>query len=264
MRSLYQEGKVTYLVFGYEVGESGTEHLQGYLELSGRQRRRTVCKLPGLGRARLSARKGTPKQAADYCKKDGRCEEWGSINPAGGQGKRTDLDRVVEAINSNAHIREVALAHPTTFIKFHSGIKRYYDVVHIEHCEVRTGPYPRHLTIDQFDTLVLHGESGVGKTTLAFYLLPGALWVTHMDDLPKFDPREHTGIIFDDMAFKHLPRESQIHLVDYDHPRTIHIRYTTATIPAKTRKIFCCNYPGELFLDDPAIARRVLYKKVTF
>lgn len=67
-----------YLVYGREVGESGTPHLQGYVEFS------TVKSLAQLkaidGRAHFEVRRGTAKQAADYCKKDGNFEEIGTIS----------------------------------------------------------------------------------------------------------------------------------------------------------------------------------------
>lgn len=83
--------------------------------------------------------------------------------------------------------------------------------------------------------------------------------MSHIDDLLKFDPKKHEGIIFDDMDFKHVPRTAQIHLVDTDFERSIHCRYACARIPAKTKKIFTTNeFNGGIFLiNDPAIARRI-------
>lgn len=117
-----------------------------------------------------------------------------------------------------------------------------------------------YLSFLQFDlstrrALVLQGPSGVGKTTWALRNAPRpALVVTHMDDLQHMRPDVKT-IIFDDMDFKHLPRTSQIHLVDFDLARSIHCRYRCARIPAGIYKIFTCNeYP---FNEDAAINRRV-------
>lgn len=109
----------------------------------------------------------------------------------------------------------------------------------------------------QFDggSFVLVGPSGCGKTTWALRVAPKpALLVSHMDDLKKLSC-EHKSIIFDDMDFQHMPRTAQIHLVDQDCPRSIHCRHTTATIPAKTPKIFTANtFP---FITDPAVQRRI-------
>lgn len=71
---------VTYYVFGREVGESGTRHLQGYLEFSRKKRFNTVKQVIGFDRIHLECRRGNATQASEYCKKEGDFLEWGSIS----------------------------------------------------------------------------------------------------------------------------------------------------------------------------------------
>lgn len=106
--------------------------------------------------------------------------------------------------------------------------------------------------------LVLWGPTGTGKTQRALAYFERPLVVRHMDDLRAFQPSINDGIVFDDMSFGHMPRTSIIHLLDWEVPSSIHCRYSTAKIPAKTRKIFTSNErPEQMFgHDDPAIARR--------
>ncbi len=104
---------------------------------------------------------------------------------------------------------------------------------------------------------ILYGPSGVGKTSYMRSLLPTALFVSHMDDLGRFEATVHEAIVFDDMSFTHLPRTAQIHIVDFDDDRSLHIRYKTAFIPAGTRKFFTSNFEDIFDLADAAIARRV-------
>lgn len=110
-------------------------------------------------------------------------------------------------------------------------------------------------------TTVLVGPSGCGKSTWAKRVAPKpALWVNHLDDLKKLS-KEHKSIIFDDMDFKHLPRTTQIYLVDQDDVRTIHCRHSNAQIPKNMPKIFTCNeYP---LIDDDAIRRRITVFRVS-
>lgn len=104
--------------------------------------------------------------------------------------------------------------------------------------------------------LILIGDSGVGKTTWAKTNIPKpCLFVTHIDELRCFRENFHKSILFDDVSFKHYPIQAQIHLVDFFDPRTIHVRYATAKIPAGTIKFYTCN-EDPLDLQHPAIKRR--------
>lgn len=107
---------------------------------------------------------------------------------------------------------------------------------------------------------VVIGPSGCGKSTWAKRVAPKpALWCTHLDDLKRLNSG-HKCVIFDDMDFKHLPRTTQIYLVDQDDIRTIHCRNTNATIPANMPKIFTCN--EYCFIDDDAVRRRIEKHKI--
>lgn len=119
------------------------------------------------------------------------------------------------------------------------------------------------LRFDSWDklALVLVGPTGCGKTVWARRHAPKpALFVRHLDRLREFNPNYHKSIIFDDMKFTHMPTQAQIHLVDQYCHSDIHCRYTTASIPPGTPKIFTCN--ERPFEDHPAIRRRIHYVQV--
>lgn len=104
--------------------------------------------------------------------------------------------------------------------------------------------------------IILKGPTGIGKTTWAKKNAPKpCLMINHLDALKSFKPGYHQSIIFDDMNFSHLPRESQIMIADSENPRQIHVRYGIVNIPAFVPKIFTCNL--EIFSEDPAISRRI-------
>jgi len=65
-----------YVGFGLEVGECGTQHLQGYIHFKF-QKTFSAAKSV-LPRAHVEPRKGSIDQAIDYCKKDGIYEEFGT------------------------------------------------------------------------------------------------------------------------------------------------------------------------------------------
>lgn len=69
-----------YWVIGKEVGASGTPHLQGYVVFMDRYRLAQIQKFhPTCAKCHWETQSkfSTPKQAADYCKKDGDFEEHG-------------------------------------------------------------------------------------------------------------------------------------------------------------------------------------------
>lgn len=93
-------GPCSYAVFGREVGEGGTPHLQGYC-ISNRRVSLHQCKLfPGLARAHLEISRGTPLQASTYCKKDGDYTELGELPQS--QGKRNDFVELREWVRSRS------------------------------------------------------------------------------------------------------------------------------------------------------------------
>lgn len=76
----YADKDMKYMVFGHEIGESGTPHLQGYIELFGAMSISAIKKrFRYLERAHLEVRMGTRQQAIQYCIKDGEVEEFGEL-----------------------------------------------------------------------------------------------------------------------------------------------------------------------------------------
>ncbi len=59
----------TYCVYQEEIGENGTYHLQGYVEFSVRHRLGGVKAATGMSTAHFEWRRGSAKQASDYCQK---------------------------------------------------------------------------------------------------------------------------------------------------------------------------------------------------
>lgn len=101
VQSLKNE-KCNYIVFGYEVGENGTPHLQGYIEYSSAVKMATLKKRLK-DRIHWEVRKGTAKQASDYCKKDGKFFEAGAMSE---QGKRTDITNIKDMLEEGVTDRK--------------------------------------------------------------------------------------------------------------------------------------------------------------
>ena len=166
----------SYLLWGEEVGDSGTPHLQGYAETNGQQQFKTVALFFG-NRYHAEARSGSPKQAAGYCKKgtDYKDKSWCEFFPrtveepatwAGAfeygrissQGKRSDLTGPTDMIiHQKATIRDVAREFPEVFVKFNKGL-RDLRALQIEPRKLDAMPH----------VVVLWGPTGTGKTRDAY------------------------------------------------------------------------------------------------
>lgn len=67
LKRVFKESKCAWIA-GFEVGEKGTPHIQGYVEFTKRVRPSEAIKIPQI---HWEMRKGTSVQARDYCIKDG-------------------------------------------------------------------------------------------------------------------------------------------------------------------------------------------------
>jgi len=91
-----------------------------------------------------------------------------------------------------------------------------------------------------WQVLILAGKTGLGKTQWAKALLPGAPVVRHLDVLAEVDASK--GLILDDVGVGHLPFTALLNLLDYEEEGQVHVRYTVASIPPRTRRIFTTNH----------------------
>lgn len=117
---------IRYLVYQREKGENGTEHIQGYVELS---KSRTLAYVKNwLPRAHFEIRRGTREQARDYCRKDDtRIEgpfERGTWE-SGGTGARSDLLAVKRKIDEGKPMSEVWDEHFETTLRYYRGFQEY-------------------------------------------------------------------------------------------------------------------------------------------
>lgn len=113
---------VDYIVYGREVGDNGTPHLQGFIAFTNRKRFNAVRTVLG-HRAHIEISRGTPQQAADYCKKDGDFVEGGELpRPRERAPTITDFrDWVLSEYGGSERqpsSREIANRFPNLFVRY--------------------------------------------------------------------------------------------------------------------------------------------------
>lgn len=78
VKEFFKERRATCYIFGKEIGENGTPHLQGYVEFKSDRRASTLRKLKGVHWIKA---RGTKQENADYCAKEGKWISYGKIAP---------------------------------------------------------------------------------------------------------------------------------------------------------------------------------------
>lgn len=166
-----------YLVYGREVGDSGTPHLQGFVTFSKPYRLSGVKKLHSTAHWEIT--KASSKEASDYCKKGSQSKsEWDDFNISGSTfgenadvfergippfpGQRSDLDDIAAAAKAGATLRELSDLAPATYIRNYRGIA-HYKALH-------SSAYGHH----DVRGVWFYGAPGTGKSHAARAMYPNA------------------------------------------------------------------------------------------
>lgn len=246
-------GQALYLCYGREVGEGGTPHLQGYISWKNRRSLRQ-CK-QWLFRAHFLVCKGTPQENINYCGKD--CTEENPLVEFGEapapKGSRTDLKLIQVALDAGETIEHVADEHFAQWVQYRRSFEAYITLKN-----------PERLRPD-LQVIVLHGDTGVGKTRFAseYAEAKGGAWISSDPKLQWFDGynNQHVSIIDDfdgECGFRWLLRLLDIYKLRVPikggfvawNPDIIFI--TTNTDPESW-------YPG---LDVSPLRRRIRFERI--
>lgn len=154
------ESQVNYLIVGKEVGEKGTPHLQGCVNMKKKRRLTAMKKLiPG---AHFEPAKGTDKQNKDYCSKEKVLIEIGQPQS---QGKRNDLESALAVVKAaKGDLKSLDKDHAVVFAKYARGIRD---------C-IATFGWDKDLERDwKTEVTVITGPPACGKSMLAKKLANG-------------------------------------------------------------------------------------------
>lgn len=180
---------IRYMVFGKEVGASGTPHLQGYLQTNQKNKSRIY----DMFNIHVKPQERTATQAADYCKKDGDVSEFGVFDPSikgtkeKSQGSRSDIDGIMTDIDAGMSYAEVTRKHAKTACRIGQFIREQIQfrdsgaaiaASRARMQSLRLYPWQQELltTVEQpAEERAIHwiwcSEGRSGKSTFATYLL---------------------------------------------------------------------------------------------
>ncbi len=159
--------RTLYLIVQEERANSGTLHLQGYVEMSTQRTQTTILNvydsLNNPHRLHIERRRGSQAQAITYCKKlDSRVEN--GFQMESGTAKRGGADNLriaAAALQQGSSILDIASDYPATDIQFHEKIIAY---------RLRSLPKRNEAPF----ILCLWGRTGTGKTAWVAQHYPNA------------------------------------------------------------------------------------------
>lgn len=156
------DARLRYICWQQEIGSggpdgAGNEHLQGYVEFKQAMRLPAVLAALDAPGVHVEHRwKTTRDKAREYCRKDDDTTVEGTFVEFGkwisGQGSRSDIEDVVEAVREGASIVEIARGFPQVFIRSTRGVERYHALLGVD--PPRRMPY----------VYTLWGPTGTGKS----------------------------------------------------------------------------------------------------
>lgn len=150
-RKLFENLDVNLIVFGEELGEQGTPHLQGHITF------KRTYRLAALKKIHKTAH-WEPAKCQDF-----NYELKGEnvfIKDNRKQGDRSDLKKTTKLVLNNTPMREVAREYPETFVRYGKGLVHLSSICII----------PRDGTIIP-EVTVLYGKTGTGKSYTARQML---------------------------------------------------------------------------------------------
>lgn len=176
--------EVRYIIVGVEVGASGTQHYQGYIQMYDRKTLLSMIKL--IPRAHMEKARGSCADNQRYCSKDGNYQEAGTALV---EGQRSDLTMVYTHIHTGGDISSL----------IERGIN-YQGLRYAETIQKYVAPVRDWKTY----CVWIHGPSGSGKSYEAFRMAAEypsmRTYVKNMSSGKWWDGYDnHEIVIFDDV-----------------------------------------------------------------
>jgi len=193
---------VQYAIYSEEMGDQGTYHFQGYIQMNRPTRLSAMCNI--IPRAHFEVqRAGNSDDARNYCAKSGDPSflagpyEFGTYLQ---QGARVDLMAVKAALDNGESDLAIAENHFSSWIRYHRSFAAY-----------RLLKEPRRTTIE--NVIVVYGSPGTGKTYWATDHFENIYWAARPNNTAFYfeNYRGESTILFDDF-YGGYPRDFMLRL----------------------------------------------------
>ena len=198
-------------VIGFEVGEQGTQHIQGVFQFS---RQKTFETLRKYFKNNHIEKIHDLKSAIEYCKKDNDFMEFGEITK---QGQRTDIEEFTKAIIEGYSDMELLNEFPSQSQRFLHNIDRIRQMALAEY-------YQKNLRYN-LKVIFISGDAGVGKTRYVYerHNIADIYRVCNYEN--PFDNYKGQKILVLDEYNNQLPIQLLLNILDI-YPLLLPARYT--------------------------------------
>ena len=231
----YKDMTFNYLVLGYEVGESGTRHIQGYVIFKRAYRLSQLKKLDPRAHWDLPH----TVDPENYCMKGGDYEQ--IDNRA--QGKRNDLKTACEVVKTHGLDRMIDEL-PHMYVKYHSGFDKLVQ---------RKGPRTEKPIV-----IWIYGETGVGKTRCVFEREPN-IWISGKNLRWWQGYCNQEAVLFDDFRSDFCTYHELLRILDR-YPYQVEVKGGSVEFTSKRIYITSPYSPTDCYLtveDKDQLTRRI-------
>ena len=205
---------VKYAIFGQEVGESGTPHVQAFIQFKNAKTLTATKKFMGSNRWHLEATRGTPFENYEYCSKDGEFFEYGE-RPLE-LGPLDMWEDIVAMIEGGFNNRQIIRKYPSQ-MRCMAAIERYRTEYEWNECQAWR----------DIEVNYVAGPTGCGKSRGVLYNDDGSVdynvyRATNGDNpFDKYDGQDH--IVFEEFRNSHKCKEMLMWIEG--HPLLLPARY---------------------------------------
>lgn len=240
---LLDDLEVSYIVYGKEVGELGTPHLQGFVTF------RKSTRLPALKKIHPTAHWEPAKAedaAANYCMKD---KEY-TIRDNREPGRRSDMIQFIEKIKETG-LQEAVEEFPREYVKYHSG----FDKLALRICKTKERQPPT--------VIWLYGDTGAGKTRYVYDHHPlDDIWQSGTN-LKWYDRYHGQPVaLLDDFREKNIEFSFLLRLLDR-YPLTVEVKGGTTIWSPQIIYITSSRSPEHMYVangeDNQQLLRRITH-----
>lgn len=192
-----------YTIFGEEVGEKGTPHLQGYFYMRSATSMKSMTKK--VPRASFRAAKGTDEENTKYCSKEG--VNLFTKGKAPMMGERKDIDEIKDIIDDGGNLLDCFNGNFGLTVRCYKGFERYME------CIGRPGGVARRDKDSPWKVIWIWGKAGKGKSRIVYDKY-------HEDDIYTKPIEWYNGymgqkvMLIDDFDEKTMGNKELLHLMD--------------------------------------------------